>query len=105
MIPATSGILSAIIIESNPCLKRWVVPKVVTKIFQFYVGQSTSRSQSSIVLDQQPEQRDVEEYVPREEDILLLEGMGFERQKVYHALTYNRGNVQGAIAYILSTNE
>ncbi|KAJ3339874.1 hypothetical protein HDU91_000930 [Kappamyces sp. JEL0680] len=105
LIPACNGLLVGVAISSLEPLNTWRVPVFVrnwakTAILPWLASPLPTQRLHSVDPMQPPEAATAEILVS-EEDIAMLESMGFQRDAITQALQLSRNDVQRAIALLL----
>ncbi|KAI8898861.1 hypothetical protein BC833DRAFT_588132 [Globomyces pollinis-pini] len=106
-LPALTGLLSGIIISKFSFLNQWRFPTFIRNLATDYVlpliasSIPPQRSQSTSPVEN-VQTTATEVTVPlSDEDIVMLESMGFPRARAIEALTHTRNDIERAIAYLL----
>jgi hypothetical protein len=106
IVSASSGLIAGLLIVLLPPLQKWRIPKLISRFCTFYLlpllqsNVPTTRSEATTMRDLNRPESALP--TPSEEDIVMLESMGFPRARVIEALQFARNDVQGAIAFLLN---
>jgi hypothetical protein len=109
ILSAFSGLVSGILIASLPPLQKWRIPAFISQCCSTFLlpllqsNLPTTRSEATTMRDLNRPVISPTATTPSEEDIVILESMGFTRPRVIEALQFARNDVQAAVAYLLNT--
>ncbi len=103
-----NGLLAGILLSFFPPLLNWRLPSFIRKLCSDLILpllESSAPVQSSQA-QQLPErtQEGQTYHPPNEEDIVMLESMGFERQRIVEAMRVTQNDVQRAVQILLENN-
>ncbi|KAJ3269853.1 hypothetical protein HDV01_000859 [Terramyces sp. JEL0728] len=100
-VAAACGLLTGMIVKYTS-IRKWRISNSVVKVCKQYIlpllqVDPPSRSQNTL-----PTESTTEPVLAHsEEDIVMLESMGFSRPRIIEALRFSRNDIQRAIAYLL----
>ncbi|KAJ3318726.1 hypothetical protein HDV06_007051 [Boothiomyces sp. JEL0866] len=100
VVAAGCGLLTGMIVKYTG-IRRWRVSSSIVKLCKQYIlpllqVDPPSRSQNTL-----PTEPTEPVLAHSEEDIVMLESMGFSRPRIIEALRFSRNDIQRAIAYLL----
>lgn len=101
VVAAACGLMTGMIVKYTG-IKKWRVNSGLVKLCKKYIlpllqVDPPSRSQNTL-----PTESTTEPVLAHsEEDIVMLESMGFSRPRIIEALRFSRNDIQRAIAYLL----
>ena len=114
IIPTITGMIAGITIFNIKPICEWRIPTFICKIVESYILPLLQSSKAKVAestntnpLDSRQDsvyqgQSSNGDAIASEEDIVLLESMGFQREMIIEALRVSANDVNRAIAFLLS---
>lgn len=109
IVPGITGLFTGFLLTTIQPLKNWRLPQSLCNWCKTWClpliasKMPTNRTQATTPEDlNRPASQEPTTQAATEEDIVMLESMGFPRARVIEALAFTRNDVQSAVAYLLS---